>query len=712
MLMEKFPGTIYDFVSRPGRELRRGNFSPLQVKGKNGFAQMGRRNCRTKRSALIAAFGIPLIFLLGLWAKSLFSPLVYKLNAGERLFFDIEISSATQADFSVLFRDIDSAQKSQQPAAPILGQSFKLHIRAQITVSVLDKKDNRFLISYRFIDPSLDLQINGSDERSQTEMISRDLSREIFSDLDSQGRVLLVHFDPGMNRLSQSIARSLIAKIQFVLPEYRTRFGKKNHWETLEDDPNGKYKARYETIARVTDQNSPKRLPYSRAFRKTKQDYLAAEPKRRATQGAGQKTVIPGGSLEAFFNVRGGYLEWLGGSETERVLISNKKVSQSENSLRFRFLKKEEVLPLEISQIQRLFEERRAIAKPVHLSVELSAEEAKRIASRSTLGKATIETLLAELETSEKKGEKKNTPLYLKFRALINLHPEVSDTLAKSLLAAAPDSLRRLILSEALSTAGQPEAQEALVHVIRSCPHDSSFQNDLVLRLSMVDPPSVLAEDTLRDFAGDEKNRQICATSITGLGTMAYNLEECDPLRADKIVDWIMAQVHPPVPEAKLNLLLMSLGNSGSTRALPTLAKFLEHPSMTIRSTAVAGLRWIRDEKADELLVRVLRSDSESSVRNNAVFALSFRKPLQITLEAQKEALIEDRSALVRVSVLNNFWKMRQDIPELPMLLRQVAEKDPSEEVKKSATDMLARYAQESQSHPQPQSRLELKGRN
>jgi hypothetical protein len=678
------------------------------VKGKrSGFLEMEFLNHKKKRRTLVAAITIPLFILLVLWTKSLFAPLIYKLNRGDRLFFDIEISSEVRADFSVLFRGMDSSYNNEQPAVPVLAQSYKLHIRAQIMASVLDNKDDRFLISYRFIDPSLNLEINGSDERSQTEMISRDLSREIFSDLDSQGRVLLVYFDPGMNRLSQSIARSLIAKIQFVLPEYRTRFGKKNHWETLEDDPNGKYKARYETIARVTDRNSPKRLPYSRAFRKTKQDYLAAEPKRRATQGAGQKTVIPGGSLEAFFNVRGGYLEWLGGSETERVLISNKKVSQSENSLRFRFLKKEEVLPLEISQIQRLYEERRAIAKPVPLSVELSAEEAKRIASRSTLGKATIETLLAELETSEKKGEKKNTPLYLKFRALINLHPEVSDTLAKSLLAAAPDSLRRLILSEALSTAGRPEAQEALVHVIRSCLHDSSFQNDLVLRLSMVDPPSVLAEDTLRDFAGDEKNRQICATSITGLGTMAYNLEERDPLRADKIVDWIMAQVHPPVPEAKLNLLLMSLGNSGSTRALPTLAKFLEHPSMTIRSTAVAGLRWIRDEKADELLVRVLRSDSKSSVRNNAVFAMGFRKTLQITLEAQKKALIEDSSASVRLSVLINFWKTRQDIPELSMLLRQVAEKDPSVEVKKVASDLLDKYLREIQGRPQSQSRID-----
>jgi len=656
-----------------------------------------------KKTLYLFTTGIVLlIFLLVFWVKSSSTPLAYNLSPGERFFFNIDSMALASVDLSALFEDGSSLKANEQGAAMPLAQAFNIHIRAQLTASVLDKKDNSLLVSYRFINPVLELEMNGEDAPVQAEMLSRGLNGDIFSNLDSQGRILSVYFAPEMSRRTQNFVKSLLAKIQFVLPD-KAMSAKKKTWEVQEDDPNGQYTASYASINRVSDLKSLKGHPHWRAFRKTKRNYLLPDTGLKSDRRAAQKTIIPQGSLEAIFDAQGGYLERLNGSETEIGLISDKKVSLVEVSMELAFQKKERLRPSELTELRRQEEVRRATVRPIPLSGSLSEEEALLLVNQATLGQETIESLLTELDISEAKGDKENTSLYPKFKALVDLHPETCDALSKRFIAAPPKSLAHRILIDALGAASCPEAQTALVNAIRAIPNDSSFQSEIILKLSMSDQPTELAENTLRDFAGQSKNESAYGHSIVGLGIMAYKLAERDPLRAQKIVDWITAQINPSTPEHILRLHLMSLGNSRSVRALPTLSRFLEHSSITLRSTATVGLRWIGDEKVDELLAKILKSDPESSVRANAAFALSFRKPIRLTLEAQKTALIEDTSAFVRISVLENFWKIRQDLPEFAPLLKQVAEKDPSEEVKKAASDMLIRYSQNNQAGSQLQ---------
>ena len=108
-----------------------------------------------------------------------------------------------------------------------------------------------------------------------------------------------------------------------------------------------------------------------------------------------------------------------------------------------------------------------------------------------------------------------------------------------------------------------------------------------------------------------------------------------------------------------------------------------------MRAVSAAGLRWIESPKADKLLAKTLISDPDSYVRKEAAYAMSFRKLVSETFKAQKRALLEDKSMLVRLSVLNNFAKDYKEFPEILDLIRKAAEDDSSEEVRNAAKDIL-----------------------
>ena len=650
---------------------------------------------RKKRLFCFFLISIPIAAIIILWTTGSFSHVAYEFNPGDKFIFDIEQRTEVNINLAVLFEDVDSPSWDTSVNVTPLSKSYQVRLRAHLSLSTLHREKSRALVSYSLINPYLQLNINGRDDRYQAELSAQNLSKEVYADVSSQGGILAVYLDPEMDQYSQNLARYILAETQFVSPGGTFRL--KNSWEAKEHDPNGQYIAKYERINHPEGQESLENLPNLKTFRKTKLSYSNPEPERKPNRFNPNKSILSTGSLVAFFNVHKGCLQSMSGSHSESMMISNKNVSQSKSSIQIRLLKKEILSLSELSHLQSQDAARRASVSPLPLSVSISEEEAIRIIDRSTLAKETVDSLLAELDKSEKKGDARNTTLFLKFKALVNLHPEVCGTLSLKLIIASPNSLPRHVISEALAVAGHSKAQAALVQTLRSCPSDLQFQSELIQKLSMVEQPTSLAESTLYEFAGDANNTATAGNATAGLGVMAYNLAKYDSIRSHKIVDWIIAQIQPSTHEQNLNLYLMALGNSGSVRALQILSKYLQHESLTIRSTVAASLRWIENERADDLLVKILEKDAESSVRNSAVFALSFRTPNQKTFKAQKKALMKDSSALVRLSILENFGKIQADYPEITQLLRHVAENDRSEEVKKLSARILSEYSQVSQ---------------
>jgi len=616
--------------------------------------------------------------------------LAYRHIPGERLVYQLDYSSSSVSDLQVLFEGTDSPGKSGEVVQSGLSQSFKTTVQGELAITVLDQRADRVLTAYRLLGPQVTLVANGQEALSQAEAIKAALSQAIFAEVSSRGRVLSVRFDPAIDNFSQNFARALLALTQFVLPDARATGARQ--WEVQEDDPNGQYVARYEAEPPAPEQGSGESRTGLKTFRKTKLRYLTPHQKTRPGKLQVSTTIKPEGSLVARFDVGGGHLYSFRGTEGQIIIMAGKTVARAQTTLHLEFRRKERLSVEELAGMRNASVARNMVARAVPLSATISKHERESIIQRSELGEETLESLVAQLAKAESEGKRRDTPLYLKFKALVYLHPETSSSLGKLLYAAHPQSLTTSILTGALSAAGHPQAQEALVNVIRARPNDSPALLTLVKALGSVESPTMLAEKTLRALAANAPDWNVATTAQLALGTMARNLADTSPERAGKIVKWAINEINSSTSEDRTRLFLLVLGNAGSIQALPTITRFVADPSPAVRSTAVLALRWIESSKADLLLTKALSSDPDPAVRLEATFALSFREPTPTTFQAQKRAFLGDEAVMVRLAALENLWNVHKSFPEVRQLVKQCATNDPSKEVRKAATEIMAMY--------------------
>jgi HEAT repeat protein len=117
---------------------------------------------------------------------------------------------------------------------------------------------------------------------------------------------------------------------------------------------------------------------------------------------------------------------------------------------------------------------------------------------------------------------------------------------------------------------------------------------------------------------------------------------------------------------------------------------FIQSSNPMLRAAATTALRKLPTTSVDDTLVRLLTQDSDDNVRLEAVSIFGMRKMTLATYTAQKESLIKDKSVKVRLTILDNLWKVRQDYPEVVQIVKNVAEKDVEKDVKEAARKLLA----------------------
>jgi HEAT repeats len=615
---------------------------------------------------------------------------LYRLAPGERTVYKLDYTNESASDLGALLGGQKSSGAKEQAQPSNLVQSFKTSVQGELTTTVLDKNAESILIAYTLRNPTVRLIANEKEAVTEAETIRIDLSRDIFAIVNLQGRVLSVRFDPAVGNLSQSFARSLIALAQFVFPNGQA--SGLHQWEIQEDDPNGQYIARYESGPSLTKGAAVDSQTDLRKFRKTKVRYLQARPKTTPSEIETPKTITPKGSLVASFDLKGGHLVSLSGMESQVIGISGKNVATAETNLQMSYLGKETLSAAELSAIRVANAQRENIALAVPLSVTRSKEESEALIHRNELGSATLESLLADLAKLEASAEEANeTPLYLKFKALVYLHPESSATLGRVLASAKANSLTIRILTGALSAIGHREAQAAFVTAIRAHAQDWPALAMLIPALSQASSPTQLAEDTLHDLAFNSPNPDIASTAQLSLGSMARNLAETSPERTARIVEQFIKQIESSRYTDVTSQTLLVLGNAGAVQAFPTVARFMTDSSTALRAAAATALRWIESDQADVLLTKALGSDPDAGVRLEAAVALGFREMSEATLRAQKQALLKDKDEKVRLAVLNNLWKAHEAFPEVRRLVKQVAAKDVSKNVRKAAEEIVSR---------------------
>ena len=613
----------------------------------------------------------------------------YRFAPGEGRIYQLDYRSASSSDIRALLGVPRQGDVMEQALG--LVHSFETDIKGELVATVIEQNNEGILLSYKLRNAALRLKTDGQEATVEAEKIKDDLGRDLFVLINQQGKVIFVRFDPSLGNLSRSFARALLAVTQFTFSQGPA--GTPGQWEVQEEDPNGQYIARYESISGSVGGETAQSDVI--AFRKTRVRYLPPSRNNRSHREAAT-TITPKGALQARFDFQGGYLESLEGSESQTVAINDKLVGHAETALHLRHLRKETLSAAELSALRRAGEERGKTVAAVALSATESDAASEAAIHRTELGAATLESLTAELVKAETAVDRENygTPLYLKFKALVYLRPETSAPLGRMLTSAGAQSMTMRVLTEALSEVGHEQAQAALLTVVRARANDWPALFLLIPSLGAVESPTPQTEAMLRELAARSDNWDISSTAQLALGNLARNLSATSPERSGKIVDETVATLNAASSDEVARQMLLVLSNTGSQRALPTIKRFLTHTSPALRAVAASALRWIDDPQCDELLLKAA-TDTDADVRLEAVVALGFREMTAATFAAQKQAFLKDKSDNVRLAALRNLWQAHQAFPEIHRLVKQAALKDPSKEVRKAATEIVSMFPKE-----------------
>lgn len=616
------------------------------------------------------------------------NPSPYQWAVGESTTYQLSYSSSSFSDFRVLFGDVKSSEPKGKDMPPGLAFSFETSVKGELAMTILEKRGIDYLVVYRMQNLLVTLIANQYNDTQQAEAVRSDLEKEVFALITPLGKIHSVLLDPSTGELAQSYTRAILALTQFVFPMEKITEGAE--WEVQEEDTSGQYIATYR-ICKDEDANVTKTSVKS--FCKKKNYYLEEHPKSRKGPAEVPKKIIPEGEFMARFDFAESGLSSLRGSESQTILIQDKKVGQVTNSIHISSVKKEILKTSDLASLRNLFSAREKITTPLSLYVKPSPEKAEASIHKRELGEATLESLLAELKKAESEADPdfNSTALYLKFKSLIYLHPESCETLGKVLSRAKARSLTMSILPKALSTIGHPQAQAALVKAIKAYSKDRNVLFTLLTPLATVSEPTEEAEEALRNLAFDSRDPDIRAMAQLALGAQARRISVFAPERAGKIIDRFIDELKRSSSSEMTKQLLLALGNAGSSRALPEISKLTTNPSPDLRATALRALRFIDSPQAETMLLEALRSD-DSSVRVAAADALGYRKITEASFKAQKQIFLKDSNVSVRLKVLDNLWKVHQAFPEVGHLVKKAALEDPSEDVRKAAKNIITQY--------------------
>ena len=607
----------------------------------------------------------------------------YRFITGERLSYALQYDSTSASDFGAVL----AKAGGQAPSVPSpMKQSFVTSVRATMTVTVLGRDGDDVTAAVRFAGAEVALKVSGLNAESDAARIAADLGKPVFVRVSRRGRVGSVLSDPALGTTSRGYVSSLLAAVQFVFPDDRSPSS--GAWTVEEDGPNGTAVARYRRIAAGEAHKAANPLAM---FVKSKEKYLPAPKKAFSRTREIASAVVPKGEVQAAFDTSEGRLVSLDGTETEDFLVNGEPVGSARNEIHLAFRGADRPGAAEMAALAEAGQSTAAVAVPAPLSTSFAREELEAASSRQDLGDATADSLLAELEAAEERGGPRfdTTPLYLKFRALIYLHPETCAALGDVLSRARTDGPVMKVLATALNAIGHAEAQSALAAAILERPADEKALFKLLFALSTVERPTADAERAMRTLMEKTPDPNVVVMARLSLGSMARRLAETAPDRAAAIVgEFSRGLASAPTSETKKSYLL-ALGNAGSASALPAVRPFIGDANPDLRAAAVRSLRFVRTAKAEGVILRALSSDPDAEVRAQAVEALADRDMTPEAFAAEKGAFVNDASVRVRLSLLRSLWKVRDQFPEARSLVEGAGRNDASKDVREAAAALL-----------------------
>ena len=378
----------------------------------------------------------------------------------------------------------------------------------------------------------------------------------------------------------------------------------------------------------------------------------------------------------------------LSGKESSQTKVSDNVIARTEDEFKLVFKKEEALDEEKMRQLLADYQSAGSSRSSFRLVAEESAQETEKLIQKAELGDLTGPQLLGLLAQAKKSGDPKAIDaLYLKFKALIYLQPEICGELGQVLASEEGNSKTMGMLATALSTIGSPEAQKALVTALDVRREDIAAIQVLIPALGMTEHPSLESEDALKSLIQNSKKEEVVTTAGLSLGIMASHLADDAPERHQRIVEGIQNDYQRAETSEQKKFLLSILGNAGSESSLPALSEALNSPDPSLQAEAAMAMRFVPGKEVDDRLLKVLKDNVDESVKDSAASALGYREPTQDLSNRMKAAFTAEKSERVRRELIKDVYEFRAVDPQVKDWLKWVKDNDPSNDVRQMAKD-------------------------
>jgi len=275
----------------------------------------------------------------------------------------------------------------------------------------------------------------------------------------------------------------------------------------------------------------------------------------------------------------------------------------------------------------------------------------------------------------------------LRLAALFRRRPESVPLAVTRLTAGGAGSQA---IAGALAEANTPASVQALRKVAQDPARVTAVRVSSLGALAGMKEPSVEAMQIPVVLFGDRNPQVRNAARLAG-GALARAGRETHGVESDAIEVDLAGRFGRAATLDEKKELLSALGNSAGPRAATVLAAAMKDPREDVRTSATRSLRLIPGASTDGLLAEIAKADSSATVRGAALFAISFRVPLTVTLwDAVLEAARSDASASVRNQAISLLRSDPRRPPETETTLAWIAQHDPEPVFRRLANDALA----------------------
>ena len=242
-------------------------------------------------------------------------------------------------------------------------------------------------------------------------------------------------------------------------------------------------------------------------------------------------------------------------------------------------------------------------------------------------------------------------------------------------------------LTDALSSAGTAEAQQALVTLTTDPKVESNMRRTAAFSLIRTDPatPETVRALETHLAAGDPLRLH----ALFGLGTMARRLRDRGVTERSEAIVLVLVQALSQATTAPERVdVLRAIANSGAASAFEDVKPYLIAKEVPVQAAAVDAIRLMDRPEVDGVIASVF-AQSNSTLQAAALNAISVRAPSSALEAARVQAAKSGATPGLRMRAVQVMGRWLPKRPELRPSLHALAESDRLDQIRDAAKKAL-----------------------